>query len=121
MLLAALLLWAAGLALWHALRGADDPTLRKRAAGRTWLLVIAHPDDEAMFFSAALQALHAAGARVAILCLSSGTSQCPSNEARGRDVTAVRQATPMTLATFASTSCAVPRPISTSRPTESRS
>ncbi|KAE9411817.1 hypothetical protein Angca_003820, partial [Angiostrongylus cantonensis] len=36
------------------------------------LLVIAHPDDETMFFAPALRALTASGHRVFILCVSNG-------------------------------------------------
>ena len=37
------------------------------------LLVIAHPDDESMFFVPTILALAAAGRRVRILCLSTGS------------------------------------------------
>ena len=48
------------------------PTLRNKRI----CLLIAHPDDEAMFFSPALLALTAPelGNHLKILCLSSGTS-----------------------------------------------
>ena len=36
------------------------------------LLVIAHPDDETMFFTPSIQALKMQGCNVAILCLSIG-------------------------------------------------
>ncbi len=36
------------------------------------LLVTAHPDDEVIFFSSSVTALHAAGAEVFLLCLTSG-------------------------------------------------
>ncbi|RCN26906.1 N-acetylglucosaminyl-phosphatidylinositol de-N-acetylase domain protein [Ancylostoma caninum] len=36
------------------------------------LLVIAHPDDETMFFTPALRALSVAGHRIFILCVSNG-------------------------------------------------
>ncbi len=39
---------------------------------RRVLLVIAHPDDEAMFFVPALHSLAEAGATVGVLCLSNG-------------------------------------------------
>ena len=38
------------------------------------LLVTAHPDDEVIFFSSSVTALHAAGAEVFLLCLTSGAS-----------------------------------------------
>lgn len=37
-------------------------------------VVIAHPDDESMFFAPALTALEGRGERAFVLCLSSGTS-----------------------------------------------
>jgi N-acetylglucosaminylphosphatidylinositol deacetylase len=37
------------------------------------LLVIAHPDDETMFFAPSLVSLHELGVSVRILCLSNGT------------------------------------------------
>lgn len=54
--------------------GGSLPTLRKQRI----LLLIAHPDDEAMFFAPTLLALTRpeAGNHVKILCLSSGTL-CP--------------------------------------------
>jgi len=42
------------------------------APGRKALLVIAHPDDEAMFFVPALKALQRAGWELCVLCLSNG-------------------------------------------------
>ena len=36
------------------------------------LLVTAHPDDEVIFFASSVTALHAAGAEVFLLCLTSG-------------------------------------------------
>lgn len=38
-------------------------------------VVIAHPDDESMFFAPTLTALKRRGQRAAVLCLSSGTVQ----------------------------------------------
>lgn len=43
-----------------------------RINGRSVLLVVAHPDDEAMFFAPTLRALAGSGAAVHILCLSAG-------------------------------------------------
>lgn len=37
-----------------------------------WLLVIAHPDDESMFFAPTLLELLRAGEQVHVLCLSTG-------------------------------------------------
>ena len=39
---------------------------------RTYLLVIAHPDDEAMFFVPTIQALQSFGHEICVLCLSTG-------------------------------------------------
>lgn len=41
-------------------------------AAKAALLVIAHPDDESMFFAPALQHLRRAGAQLWVLCLSKG-------------------------------------------------
>ncbi|KAK9844122.1 hypothetical protein WJX81_005137 [Elliptochloris bilobata] len=49
---------------------AETPIGRFQSA----LLVIAHPDDETLFFLPTLQGLQAAGTRVAILCLSTGNA-----------------------------------------------
>ncbi len=38
-------------------------------------VVIAHPDDESMFFTPTLLALQRRGQRAAVLCLSSGASK----------------------------------------------
>ncbi len=38
------------------------------------LLVVAHPDDEAMFFAPTLLRLVASGGDTAVLCLSTGAS-----------------------------------------------
>jgi N-acetylglucosaminylphosphatidylinositol deacetylase len=56
------------------------PARARRAA----LLVIAHPDDEAMFFAPTLRALAASGASVRILCLSDGSPSggCRAGELR---------------------------------------
>ena len=43
---------------------------------RRALLVIAHPDDEAMFFAPTLQQLAARGVDTAVLCLSTGAQCC---------------------------------------------
>jgi N-acetylglucosaminylphosphatidylinositol deacetylase len=45
-------------------------------SARRALLVIAHPDDESMFFAPTLHSLHSQGASVRILCLSNGKSTC---------------------------------------------
>lgn len=50
----------------------DDTT---RVLPSSALLVTAHPDDEAMFFAPAIQALTAAGSVVSALCLSTGNAQ----------------------------------------------
>jgi len=50
------------------------------------LLVIAHPDDEAMFFAPTLAALREAGWRVCIMCLSTGTCVCGGRGGRGGGV-----------------------------------
>jgi hypothetical protein len=46
-------------------------------SARRALLVIAHPDDESMFFAPTLHTLHSQGAAVLILCLSNGEYICP--------------------------------------------
>ena len=51
----------------------DAPILQP---GRV-LLVTAHPDDEVIFFSSSVTALHAAGAEVFLLCLTSGAPALP--------------------------------------------
>ncbi len=43
----------------------------KRIGGSV-LLVIAHPDDEVMFFAPTILACHRAGCTIGILCLSTG-------------------------------------------------
>lgn len=40
-----------------------------------WLLVIAHPDDESMFFAPSLLQLIRGGNQVSVLCLSTGGTQ----------------------------------------------
>jgi N-acetylglucosaminylphosphatidylinositol deacetylase len=72
-----LLTWAAvpililGLWLYTSQLSASFPTLK----GKRILLLIAHPDDEAMFFAPILLSLTRPelGNHVKILCLSSGT------------------------------------------------
>ncbi|XP_075417152.1 N-acetylglucosaminyl-phosphatidylinositol de-N-acetylase isoform X2 [Tenrec ecaudatus] len=60
-------LWA-----WSSLeRKSGDQTGRLRAKGRT-LLVIAHPDDEAMFFAPTVLGLAGLGHRMFLLCLTTG-------------------------------------------------
>lgn len=44
------------------------------------LLVTAHPDDEVIFFSSTITALHASGFQVFLLCLTNGTSFAPCTE-----------------------------------------
>ncbi len=44
------------------------------------LLVTAHPDDEVIFFSSTITALHASGSQVFLLCLTNGTSYAPCTE-----------------------------------------
>ena len=61
------------MAVLHGLLRAAEWPLHVSAA-HTVLLVTAHPDDETLFFLPALQGLQAAGARFAILCLSTGDS-----------------------------------------------
>jgi N-acetylglucosaminylphosphatidylinositol deacetylase len=71
-----LLFWAAapvvllGFWLYTSTIGASFPTLQNKRI----LLLIAHPDDEAMFFAPTLLSLTRPelGNRVKILCLSSG-------------------------------------------------
>lgn len=46
-------------------------------------MVIAHPDDESMFFTPTLTALRRRGQRAAVLCLSSGASTKPACQAVG--------------------------------------
>ena len=58
--------------LHRLLRAAECPL--PVSAAHTVLLVTAHPDDETLFFLPALQGLQAAGARIAMLCLSTGDS-----------------------------------------------
>lgn len=41
------------------------------------LLLVAHPDDESMFFSPTIAGLTAQGTRIAIACLCSGQLQPP--------------------------------------------
>jgi N-acetylglucosaminylphosphatidylinositol deacetylase len=48
---------------------------RLKSAERV-LLVIAHPDDESMFFAPTLHVLLNHGAAVRILCLSNGELRC---------------------------------------------
>jgi N-acetylglucosaminylphosphatidylinositol deacetylase len=61
-----------GLWLYTSQLSASFPTLQ----GKRILLLIAHPDDEAMFFAPTLRALTRPelGNHVKLLCLSSGTS-----------------------------------------------
>jgi N-acetylglucosaminylphosphatidylinositol deacetylase len=71
-----------GLWLYTAQLSSSFPTLRRKRI----LLLIAHPDDEAMFFAPTLQALTRPEREnhVKILCLSSGTHHarlCPSGKA----------------------------------------
>lgn len=67
-LLAALAAAVAGLGL-----------LRRRPLRRSsldkYLLVIAHPDDESMFFGPALADVAASGAPLHVLCLSTGAAR----------------------------------------------
>lgn len=58
--------------LHRLLRSAECPL--PVSAAHTVLLVTAHPDDETLFFLPALQGLQAAGARITVLCLSTGDS-----------------------------------------------
>jgi hypothetical protein len=60
-----------GLWLYTSQLSASFPTLQ----GKRILLLIAHPDDEAMFFAPTLRALTRPelGNHVKLLCLSSGT------------------------------------------------
>ncbi len=43
-----------------------------RAASKAVLLVIAHPDDEAMFFTPTIKEIQSQGRDLFILCLSTG-------------------------------------------------
>ncbi len=58
------------MARWQGLRRALETPLDTPG---TALIVTAHPDDETLFFLPTLQGLHAQGAQVALLCLSTGT------------------------------------------------
>lgn len=58
-----LLLWSGGVS-----KLTDSPIAQP---GRV-LLVTAHPDDEVIFFSSTVTALHASGAEVFLLCLTNG-------------------------------------------------
>uniref|UniRef100_A0A8I3N8P1 N-acetylglucosaminylphosphatidylinositol deacetylase n=2 Tax=Canis lupus familiaris TaxID=9615 RepID=A0A8I3N8P1_CANLF len=77
-----LCLAAAALLAWGFLRVWDsrERTKSQEQAGvlgdgsRT-LLVIAHPDDEAMFFAPTVLGLARLGHRLSLLCFSAGTSQ----------------------------------------------
>jgi N-acetylglucosaminylphosphatidylinositol deacetylase len=61
------------LIIWTALsRQVNSNTLQLLGGHRSVLLVFAHPDDEAMFFTPALHALRSSGAAVHFLCFSSG-------------------------------------------------
>jgi len=74
--------WAAvplivcGLWLYTTHFSASFPTLR----GQRIVLLIAHPDDEAMFFAPTLLALTRPelGNHIKILCLSTGTPPAPT-------------------------------------------
>ncbi len=44
------------------------------------LLVTAHPDDEVIFFSSTISALHASGLEVFLLCLTNGAPFSPCTE-----------------------------------------
>lgn len=58
----------AGLSFWN--RGASHPILKARRV----VLVIAHPDDECMFFGPTILALRKADAEIDLLCLSEGSA-----------------------------------------------
>lgn len=58
-----LLVWSGGVS-----KLTDSPIAQP---GRV-LLVTAHPDDEVIFFSSTVTALHASGAEVFLLCLTNG-------------------------------------------------
>lgn len=74
-----------GLWLYTSQLSSSFPTLQ----GKRILLLIAHPDDEAMFFAPTLLALTRPelGNHIKILCLSSGTSPLPARPSvdRGQD------------------------------------
>lgn len=77
--------------------GASFPTLQNKRI----LLLIAHPDDEAMFFAPTLLALTRPerGNHVKILCLSSGMAlTAPQCSQRQSLISFVQQAMPMVLA-----------------------
>lgn len=40
------------------------------------LVVVAHPDDESMFFGPVIQSLCSRGVRVCLLCFSTGEASC---------------------------------------------
>jgi hypothetical protein len=62
------------------------------------LLVIAHPDDESMFFAPTLHRLHSQGAAVLILCLSNGERLCLLHQ---HGTMIITQCTPVTTAAAA--------------------
>lgn len=59
----------------HLCRELDDYFGKRTEGCRGALLVIAHPDDESMFFSPTLQYLTGRGIHLEVLCLSSGNAE----------------------------------------------
>lgn len=73
---------------------ADQRRRRKkrfeRKFGKSLLLVIAHPDDETMFFSPTIRELVSAGIRIYVLCLSTGNFDGLGNVRREEIVAATK-------------------------------
>ncbi|GMY06329.1 N-acetylglucosaminyl-phosphatidylinositol de-N-acetylase isoform X1 [Fagus crenata] len=81
-----LLLWLASLTLCKFLHAPTSPLLTTAAGGlfsqfqkRNILLVVAHPDDESMFFSPTISYLTSRGHNLHILCLSIGDADGKGN------------------------------------------
>jgi N-acetylglucosaminylphosphatidylinositol deacetylase len=56
-------------AIWSAV---TTPYLQRKIENRSILYVIAHPDDEAMFFVPSILSLRNTGNKLHLLCLSTG-------------------------------------------------
>uniref|UniRef100_A0A2N9HB49 N-acetylglucosaminylphosphatidylinositol deacetylase n=1 Tax=Fagus sylvatica TaxID=28930 RepID=A0A2N9HB49_FAGSY len=81
-----LLLWLASLTLCKFLHAPTSPLLTTAGGGlfsqfqeRNILLVVAHPDDESMFFSPTISYLTSRGHNLHILCLSIGDADGKGN------------------------------------------
>ncbi|KAL3072443.1 hypothetical protein niasHS_017417 [Heterodera schachtii] len=53
----------------------DNKTIFPAKFGERWLLLIAHPDDETMFFGPTLLFLSSIGVQLHLLCITSGNSE----------------------------------------------